>query len=525
MSPRRLKKKFVKSLVEKRVAKAIEEYEKTRANLNNADSSGGRSENTEGTVNVQGCSHKNFMNGKPHPFNEIEGVSMMTIEYWPAIKIQRMEQELWTLTLKGDDIKSYNNRFHKLALMCPDSVPNEEKKVESPAKGRGYTGNLPWCNRCKSHHQPGLCPPTCSKCHKLGHEEEDCRTRIPVTRGNLLQNVTCFGCKEKRYYRDKCSRGRNQQNKGTRGGAYVMRTMELQNCGLRFEGHPFIMMGFHRNIEGIGPHMRNIEGIGPHMRFSMMLLEHQDIIAEFCGPFWWKELSKESGLRATSSVRRPSNRDSSSNNSVLSNTKNSSEKVEVSDRTNKEPNVASKNVALDKKIVTNDDIKNALITNNILCDTCAKNVVQIVMWIVDSGCSRHITNLEGDDLLTGDHESNLYTISNFDMDASLPVCLISKVSSTKSWLWQHKHSYLNFGTINDLTKHDLVDVLSKFKYEKDHLCSACERGKSKKASHPPKVVPSNHSKLELLQMDLCGPMRVALINGKRYIRVIIDDYS
>ncbi|GJX42292.1 retrovirus-related pol polyprotein from transposon TNT 1-94 [Tanacetum coccineum] len=86
-------------------------------------------------------------------------------------------------------------------------------------------------------------------------------------------------------------------------------------------------------------------------------------------------------------------------------------------------------------------------------------------------------------------------------------------------------SNLNFGTINDLTKYDLVDGLLKFKYGKDHLCSACERGKSKKASHPPKVVPSNHSKLELLHMDLCGPMRVASINGKQYILMIVDDDS
>ncbi|GJW38552.1 retrovirus-related pol polyprotein from transposon TNT 1-94 [Tanacetum coccineum] len=72
---------------------------------------------------------------------------------------------------------------------------------------------------------------------------------------------------------------------------------------------------------------------------------------------------------------------------------------------------------------------------------------------------------------------------------------------------------------------DLVDGLPKFKYGKDHLCSACERRKSKKASHSPKLVLSVHSKLELLHMDLCGPMRVASINGKRYILVIMDDYS
>ncbi|GKC94946.1 putative ribonuclease H-like domain-containing protein [Tanacetum coccineum] len=133
--------------------------------------------------------------------------------------------------------------------------------------------------------------------------------------------------------------------------------------------------------------------------------------------------------------------------------------------------------------------------------------------------------MEGDDLLTGARESNLYTISISDMTASLPVCLLSKATSTKSCLWHHRLSHLNFGTINDLTKHDLVDGLLKFKYTKDHLCSACERGKSKKSSHQPKLVPSTHSKFELLHMDLCGRIRVATINGKKYILVIIDDYS
>ncbi|GJZ29834.1 hypothetical protein Tco_0574481 [Tanacetum coccineum] len=69
-------------------------------------------------------------------------------------------------------------------------------------------------------------------------------------------------------------------------------------------------------------------------------------------------------LRSISSVRRPSHRDSSFKNSVLSNTKNSSQKVEVSDRTNKKSDVASKNVDSNKKIITNDDIINALIAKN-----------------------------------------------------------------------------------------------------------------------------------------------------------------
>ncbi|GJW64478.1 retrovirus-related pol polyprotein from transposon TNT 1-94 [Tanacetum coccineum] len=137
----------------------------------------------------------------------------------------------------------------------------------------------------------------------------------------------------------------------------------------------------------------------------------------------------------------------------------------------------------------------------------------------------YVRNLEGDDLLTSSCESNLYTISISELAASSPVCLMSKATSTKSWLWHRRLSHLNFGTINQLTSKDLVDGLPKFKYNKDHLCSACEQGKSKKASLPPKLVPSIESKLELLHMDLCGPMRVASINGKKYILVIVDDYS
>nr|GEV44970.1 integrase, catalytic region, zinc finger, CCHC-type, peptidase aspartic, catalytic [Tanacetum cinerariifolium] len=119
----------------------------------------------------------------------------------------------------------------------------------------------------------------------------------------------------------------------------------------------------------------------------------------------------------------------------------------------------------------------------------------------------YVRNLEGNDLLTGGRESNLYTISISDMDASSPVCLMSKATSTKSWLWHCRLSHLNFGTINDLTRLELVNGLLKFKYEKDHLCSTCESGKRKKASHPPKLVLSDNSKLELRHMDLCGPMR------------------
>ncbi|GJS51730.1 retrovirus-related pol polyprotein from transposon TNT 1-94 [Tanacetum coccineum] len=136
-----------------------------------------------------------------------------------------------------------------------------------------------------------------------------------------------------------------------------------------------------------------------------------------------------------------------------------------------------------------------------------------------------IRNLEGVDLLTGSRGNNLYTLSLRDMMASSPICLLSKASKTKSWLWHRRLSHLNFGAINHLARHGLVRGLPKLKFEKDHLCSACAMGKSKKKPHKPKSEDTNQEKLYLLHMDLCGPMRVASVNGKKYNLVIVDDYS
>ncbi|GKA85115.1 retrovirus-related pol polyprotein from transposon TNT 1-94 [Tanacetum coccineum] len=105
-----------------------------------------------------------------------------------------------------------------------------------------------------------------------------------------------------------------------------------------------------------------------------------------------------------------------------------------------------------------------------------------------------IRNLEGVDLLSGSRDTNLYTISLDDMLKTSLICLLSKASNTKSWLWHCRLSHLNFGKI-------------------------------KKSSHQPKDEDTNQEKLYLLHMDLCGSIRVESINGKRYILVIVDDYS
>nr|GFB92636.1 retrovirus-related Pol polyprotein from transposon TNT 1-94 [Tanacetum cinerariifolium] len=136
-----------------------------------------------------------------------------------------------------------------------------------------------------------------------------------------------------------------------------------------------------------------------------------------------------------------------------------------------------------------------------------------------------IRDLKGNHLLIGSHGTDLYSITLQGINSPNPICLMANATSSQAWLWHRRLSYLNFDTINLLSKNDIVVGLPKLKFIKDHLCSSCELGKAKRKSFHTKLTPSSKRQLHLLHMNLCGPMRVASINGKRYVLVIIDDYS
>nr|GEV39783.1 retrovirus-related Pol polyprotein from transposon TNT 1-94 [Tanacetum cinerariifolium] len=262
-------------------------------------------------------------------------------------------------------------------------------------------------------------------------------------------------------------------------------------------------------------------------------------------------------------------------------------KVRASIRTN--PITISQPHVITTKVVNSDsngfyftelDITTKTRSQQPRSNTKNDRVIQICLWSVDSGCSKHMTrNLKllinfvwkflGTVRFGNDHVAvilgfsdpqwgnilitrvyfvkglghSLFSIGKFcdsdleeiaqqtftpsihDMASASSICLMARATSTKSWLWHQRLSHLNFDTINDLSRNDLVTGLPKFKYHKEHLCPSCEQGKSKKASHPPKPVPNYKQRLYLLHMDLCGPMRITSINGKQHVLVIMDDYS
>nr|GEV74309.1 hypothetical protein [Tanacetum cinerariifolium] len=134
-------------------------------------------------------------------------------------------------------------------------------------------------------------------------------------------------------------------------------------------------------------------------------------------------------------------------------------------------------------------------------------------------------DLKGNDLLIGNPGSDLYTISLQKSTSSTLLYLMAKATPTQAWLWLRRLSHLNFNYINLLSKKDIVIGLQKLKYVKDQLCSSCELSKAKRSSLKSKAVLSSKGRLNLLHTDLCGLMQVASRNGKKYILVIVDEYS
>nr|GEY37430.1 integrase, catalytic region, zinc finger, CCHC-type, peptidase aspartic, catalytic [Tanacetum cinerariifolium] len=175
-------------------------------------------------------------------------------------------------------------------------------------------------------------------------------------------------------------------------------------------------------------------------------------------------------------------------------------------------------------------------------------IVQLILFIVDSECTKHMTgnlkllcnfvekvyyveglihnlflvgqfcdadlevafwkstcfvrDLLGNDLLTGNRGSDIYTISIQESTSSTPLCLLAKATPTQAWLWHRRLSHLNFDYINLLSKKDIVIGLPKLKYVKDQLCLSCELSKAKRSSFKSKVVPSSKGRLNLYRMDL-----------------------
>nr|GEU56040.1 putative reverse transcriptase domain-containing protein [Tanacetum cinerariifolium] len=168
-----------------------------------------------------------------------ELMKLMAEGYCPRNEIQKMESELWNLTVKNNDLAAYTQRFRELTLLCTKMVLEEENQVKfyigclpdniqgnvikdncghqppfkrhnvegqnvartytaGNNKRRVYNGPLPLYNKCKFHHE-GPCTMRFGKCTKVGHLTPDCYYRSDFLKlkdqnhGNKTGNKNMIG--------------------------------------------------------------------------------------------------------------------------------------------------------------------------------------------------------------------------------------------------------------------------------------------------------------------------------------------
>ena len=116
----------------------------------------------------------------------------------------------------------------------------------------------------------------------------------------------------------------------------------------------------------------------------------------------------------------------------------------------------------------------------------------------------------------------MYVIYINDINIHNESCLRAN-NVNDSWLWHRRLRHASMKTLCKLIKNDLVIGLPKLNFDKDKICDACQFGKQVRSLFKPKNLVSRP--LELLHIDLFGPMDVISMGGKSYGFVIVDDFS
>ena len=157
-------------------------------------------------------------------------------------------------------------------------------------------------------------------------------------------------------------------------------------------------------------------------------------------------------------------------------------------------------------------LKYNLLSISQLCD----NGFKVIFY--PTHCS--ILNKDGKLVLTCPRSKNVYTC---DISKHKNICLIS--TQDDPWLWHRRLGHANMKLIKNISTNDHVRGIPKLNFQKDHICEACEIGKQIRTTHKAKFMVSTSRPLELLHMDLVGPVPVQSLGGCSYTLVVVDDYS
>jgi len=176
--------------------------------------------------------------------------------------------------------------------------------------------------------------------------------------------------------------------------------------------------------------------------------------------------------------------------------------------------IGDKSVLLIHDVLYVEGLKHNLLSISQLCDKGSQVIFKT------NSCEIYLPNSK-EVMLIGKRINNVYLL---DITSTCSIgCLLSK--HDESWLWHRRIVHIHMNHLNKLISKDLVIGLPKLKFEKDHICEACQRGKQVKNSFKIKNVVSSLKPLELLHMDLFGPSRTMSLGDNYYALVIVDDFS
>ncbi|KAK1602590.1 hypothetical protein QYE76_016859, partial [Lolium multiflorum] len=124
----------------------------------------------------------------------------------------------------------------------------------------------------------------------------------------------------------------------------------------------------------------------------------------------------------------------------------------------------------------------------------------------------------------GYREHNLYVVDFSGTTTTSAMCLFGKADV--GWLWHRRLAHVNMRTLQSLHKgNHIVGLMENVSFAKDRVCRACVEGKMHDSPHPSKTIISSKRILELLHVDLFGPVTHASLGAKKHCLVIVDDYS
>ncbi|GKB53061.1 reverse transcriptase domain-containing protein [Tanacetum coccineum] len=206
----------IRKLVADSVTAALEAQAATMANANNPNKNTGPT----GTPVLKTGNYKEFISCQPFYFNDVlNKVTFATGTMTDDALSRKMEEELYNLTIKGNDLKPYVRRFQELTILCPKMVPNTEKLLEAFIGGlpRSIEGNV---TAFKPQNLEEAINIAQRLMDQVGHLNKNCKNKKPATGSNQLPvTIVCHAYGEEEHYKNQC----RKTNINAQGRAYMLR--------------------------------------------------------------------------------------------------------------------------------------------------------------------------------------------------------------------------------------------------------------------------------------------------------------